>query len=165
MAAIQRVKLLSQLAAAATITVELPSDSKEELFFEAMKEVLSADNRLNVPSTLKAMRGKVGPDVYYDAVSFVFRYMESSTGPLSRNEAHAMMVQLFKSYTNFMRQAIRIPVTVKTFFNTLDCFDAAIEQGYPGYKKHGFLKAVILPKDAIKVAIPVVDNFIFDPGA
>ena len=167
-----RVKLLATLEAKSIVPTAPTSEAKEEMFFDAMKEVLSTDARLSVPATLKMMQSKVGPDTYYDAVSFVFRYMESSTGGLSRNETYALLVKLFRAYVGFIRGALRIPMTIKSFFNTMSCFDAAVESSYPGYREYGFLRAIIAPKVTVLESLNIeqkplgvgLSGYIFDPG-
>ena len=170
--AVTRVKLLAALEAKSVVPTEQTSDAKEEMFFEAMKEVLSTDARLNIPTTLKMMRSKVGPDTYYEAVAFIFRYIETSTGALNRNETYALLVKLFKAYVYYIRSAIRMPLTIKTFFNTMSCFDAAVEQSYPGYREYGFLRALIAPKTSVlenlasvhKPKLSDMSGYIWDPG-
>ena len=177
--AAKRVQLLSLLEAKVVAPAVESNDSKEELFFEAMKEVLSTDARLNIPSSLKMMRSKVGPDTYYESVAFIFRYMETSTGRLNRNETYALLVKLLKAYVYYIRSAIRMPLTIKTFFNVLNCFDAAVEQSYPGYREYGFLRAIISPKTYVlegltedrrhsseerRGAADSMSGYIWDPG-
>jgi hypothetical protein len=172
---VARVKLIKGLEALANTPTEQTSDDKEEMFFNAMKEVLSQDARLNLPATLKAMRSKAGPDTYYESVAFIFRYMETSTGILNRNETYALLVKLLKAYVNYIRSAMRVSVTIRTFFSLLSCFDSAVEQSYPGYREYGFLRGIVAPRTSVlegltdaHLSVPAdvadVAGYIFDPG-
>lgn len=169
---VARVKLIKGLERIANTPKAQTSDDKEEMFYTAMKEVLSLDARLNLPATLKTMRAKAGPDTYYESVAFIFRYMEAATGILSRNETYALLVKLLKAYVNYIRSAMRMSVTIKTFFSLMSCFDSAVEQAYPGYREYGFLRGLIAPRTSVlegitEKCLPVstdVTGFIFDPG-
>ena len=115
---------------------------QEEVLVLVLREKLPDLSKLSQ----KQVVSKVGKQRFEEEAQYLYSYLEASCGAnLSKNEQLAILSQVFRCLVTYIKQALGLPITLKTVFDCFSLLSHAVDLSYPGYAEAGMLKAVISP--------------------
>ena len=115
---------------------------QEELLILVLKEKLPDLSRVKDSQVVS----RVGKERFEEGATSVFSYLDTSCGTnLSRLEQTALLSQVVKCLMSYMKNAMGLPVTLKTIFDCIHLLPHAVDCSFPGYAEAGVLRAIVSP--------------------
>ncbi len=124
-------------------------EHQEEVFLRSLRTIFPV---LSMQTDVMLIK-KIGKEKFQSLALEMAGFVKQGTGnkALNQIEEEALYCQAFKCLSQYLRDALEIPVTLNTLTTHFSLMPHAVDLAYPGYVEAALLYYTVAPKQRVAI--------------